>query len=254
MSNGSSGAAVATPPSLSAVCPHCRELDGKLFLCPNHLAETKRIQSLARGLHPSFKYNLEWEIKKWVIQWAPKSLLDVGTARGDMLYNAHRVPTPPARQVGIDWVDTTLPAARVMNPQATFQVADVRHLPFAEDEFDMVMSHGCLIHIHPDDIDQAITEIFRVGHKALLIESSCDHLASREKVSDELAHRYWKMRSRYYSVTMMSERLQKRIMKIPYYRSHPYPALFAQHGLFLESALCLDEPTQTFAYAVRRKG
>ena len=254
MTTATTEAGVATPPSLSAVCPNCRALDGKLFLCPRHLVQSKKVQEMAKGLHKDFKPTLEWEIRKWVSQWAPTSVLDIGTARGDVLYNLNRVPHPPHVQVGIDWVPTTLKAAKVMNPQATFQVADVRHLPFADNQFDMVFSHGCLIHIHPEDIDQAIQEVFRVAPKALLVESSAHTLHNAEKVSDEIGHRYWKIRSRYYSVTMMTERLQKHIMKIPYYRSHSYPALFDQHQIAIESAVCLDEPTQTFAYALRRKG
>jgi len=42
-------------------------------------------------------------------------------------------------------------------------VADVAKLPFADKSFDVVYTSGLLIHIHPDNLGQAMDEIIRVA-------------------------------------------------------------------------------------------
>ena len=50
------------------------------------------------------------------------------------------------------------------------QVADVRYIPFKDDSFDLVLALDLMEHIYIDDVDQVISEIFRVCKKYAFFE------------------------------------------------------------------------------------
>jgi SAM-dependent methyltransferase len=94
---------------------------------------------------------------------APASLrwLDVGCGTG-ALTSAVLAAGDPAEVVGADPSEGFLATARaaVTDPRASFEVADARELPFADDSFDVVVS-GLVLNFVPDPA-RAAAEIARV--------------------------------------------------------------------------------------------
>jgi pseudaminic acid biosynthesis-associated methylase len=58
--------------------------------------------------------------------------------------------------------------ARTLSPNMTFHLGTAFALPFPDRSFDLVMTHGVLIHIHPDDLPRALREIERVSRRFVL--------------------------------------------------------------------------------------
>jgi pseudaminic acid biosynthesis-associated methylase len=58
--------------------------------------------------------------------------------------------------------------ARRLSPNMTFHVGTAFALPFPDRSFDLVMTHGVLIHIHPNDLGRALAEIERVSRRFVL--------------------------------------------------------------------------------------
>lgn len=86
-------------------------------------------------------------------------LLDVGCgAQGVAAF------LPGVRVVG---VDLGMPSATDAN--ITFQIASIKHLPFADRAFPVVTSVDVLEHLSLDDRETAIRELIRVAGRAVLI-------------------------------------------------------------------------------------
>jgi pseudaminic acid biosynthesis-associated methylase len=58
--------------------------------------------------------------------------------------------------------------ARQLSPTMHFHQGNAFALPFPDRSFDLVMTHGVLIHIHPDDLPRALREIERVARQYIL--------------------------------------------------------------------------------------
>jgi len=58
--------------------------------------------------------------------------------------------------------------ARQLSPNMVFHQGNAFALPFPDRSFDLVMTHGVLIHIHPNDLPRAIREIDRVARQYIL--------------------------------------------------------------------------------------
>ncbi|MEU8636567.1 methyltransferase domain-containing protein [Amycolatopsis sp. NPDC048633] len=92
---------------------------------------------------------------------ASRRWLDVGCGTG-ALTSAVLAAGDPAEVVGADPSEGFLATARaqVTDPRASFEVADARELPFADDSFDVVVS-GLVLNFVPDPA-RAAREIARV--------------------------------------------------------------------------------------------
>lgn len=101
-----------------------------------------------------------------------RRMLEVGCGRGVALAPLAR-RCAPERLVGID-VDEQLlglAASRTSDLGVELVHGDVRQLPFADEEFDVVLDFGTLYHI--DHSEQALREISRVlVHDGLLIHET----------------------------------------------------------------------------------
>lgn len=95
------------------------------------------------------------------------SLLDVGCAKGFMLYDL-QLALPGITLAGIDIsqyaIDTALPeVAPVM------QVADAKSLPFDDDSFDIAISINTVHNLELDECAQALQEIQRVAKRGSFV-------------------------------------------------------------------------------------
>jgi len=90
-----------------------------------------------------------------------KSLLDVGCAKGFMLYDLLKL-VPGIELAGIDIskyaIDNCLPEVKEL-----LSVADARALPFKDQSFDVVISINTIHNLDLEDCKQALREISRVS-------------------------------------------------------------------------------------------
>lgn len=66
---------------------------------------------------------------------------------------------------GIDISEYALKKARKYNPDIEYKHGSILDIPFLDNQFDLVFTSGVLIHVHPDDLSQAIEEIYRCSKK-----------------------------------------------------------------------------------------
>ncbi len=106
--------------------------------------------------------------KKDFIEWAVQmlnlegheSILDVGSGPG--LYYPHiKDMYPNARYMGVDFMPTMLESHTQYGGESyRLACADVERLPFADEQFDVVMANHMLYHV--ENVEEAIAEMKRV--------------------------------------------------------------------------------------------
>jgi ubiquinone/menaquinone biosynthesis C-methylase UbiE len=88
---------------------------------------------------------------------AGERTLEVGCGEGrvarDLRERAHRV-------VGVDAIPALVDAARQLDPESEYVVADAAELPFADESFDLAVAYNSLMDM--DDLDGAVRELSRV--------------------------------------------------------------------------------------------
>lgn len=119
--------------------------------------------------HPQHRW-LVSEIKKD----KPKTILEVGCGFGR---NIKFLKTEGVSAVitGVDISRKMIRKARKYVPQKgiTFVQGDIRHLPFKDKSFDVVFTHGVLMHVSQTDVEVAFSELCRVAKNAVyLIEQN----------------------------------------------------------------------------------
>ena len=104
-----------------------------------------------------------------VLESAPRRVLEVGCGRGEFAERLQRL--------GVDVVATDqsehmvgLAAARGLDAR----VADVQELPFADGEFDLVVSNFMLYHVA--DLDRGLGELARVAPRLVATTNGIDQL------------------------------------------------------------------------------
>lgn len=90
-------------------------------------------------------------------------ILEVGTNVGVQLELLHRLGFK--NLFGIDVQSYAVEEAHRQRPALNIIEGNVLDIPFKSDFFDLVFTSGLLIHVHPDDIDQAISEIVRCARR-----------------------------------------------------------------------------------------
>ncbi len=66
---------------------------------------------------------------------------------------------------GIDLNEKALEKAKVKHPTFQFKRGSIIEIPFKDSTFDLVFTSGVLIHIHHEDMEKALIELFRVSRK-----------------------------------------------------------------------------------------
>lgn len=100
----------------------------------------------------------------WANLLDPQSILEVGCGTG---CNLEPFTNAPLR-VGLDVSSTPLAALRTQG-RGLPCVGSARVLPFWERSFDLVITAGCLIHLHWEALQVALMEIGRVAAKDVLL-------------------------------------------------------------------------------------
>jgi pseudaminic acid biosynthesis-associated methylase len=94
-------------------------------------------------------------------------VLEVGCNIGLQLRLLERA-NPGLEFHGLEPQPYALEQARAHSPGMHFHQGTAFALPFPDRSFDLVMTHGVLIHIHPKDLPRAIGEIHRVSRRYIL--------------------------------------------------------------------------------------
>lgn len=94
-------------------------------------------------------------------------ILDVGCAKGFMLYDFQRL-IPGISVQGIDISEYAIENAKE-EVKEFLQVADARRLPFEDNSFDLVISITTLHNFNEEDMEIALKEIMRVTKKDAFI-------------------------------------------------------------------------------------
>jgi pseudaminic acid biosynthesis-associated methylase len=94
---------------------------------------------------------------------SPQSFLEVGCNTGNQL----RLLSHQGYKnlSGIEINNEAAEIAKLNCPSAVIQTGSAFSLPFPDHSFDVVFTSGVLIHIHPDDLPKAMTEMIRCSKK-----------------------------------------------------------------------------------------
>ena len=74
-------------------------------------------------------------------------------------------PFGPIEMVGVDPQAGALRIAKERGVSATLLIGSVFNIPFFSGYFDFVMTNGVLMHVSPEDLPNALSEIKRVSRK-----------------------------------------------------------------------------------------
>ena len=100
-----------------------------------------------------------FNIRNAVKTYNPKTILDVGCGTG--------IIVKKLRDDGFDAVGIDFSPDAGKDIPGYFKVADIMDIPYPDNSFDMVLCMGVLEHIREEDIDQAYSEMKRVGGKII---------------------------------------------------------------------------------------
>ena len=103
------------------------------------------------------------------------SLLDVGCAKGFMLHDLAEL-IPGITVSGVDISDYAIEHA-MEDVKSKVQVADARHLPFADNSFDIVIAINTIHNLEREDCAKALREIERVSRNGsfITVDAYRDH-------------------------------------------------------------------------------
>ncbi len=90
-------------------------------------------------------------------------ILEVGTNIGNQLF--HLQSQGFTNLYGIEIQDRAINYAKHRTDNLNIIKGDALDIPFKDGFFDVVFTHGVLIHISPDNIKQALKEIYRVSNQ-----------------------------------------------------------------------------------------
>jgi len=92
-------------------------------------------------------------------------ILEVGTNIGNQLF--HLQSQGFTNLYGIEIQDRAINYAKHRADNLNIIKGDALNIPFKDNFFDLVFTSGVLIHISPDNINKALSEIYRVSNKFL---------------------------------------------------------------------------------------
>lgn len=106
-------------------------------------------------------------------------VLDIGCGKAFLLYEFTQA-MPGIEVVGVDISDYAIEHAKE-EVKPHLQVCDATKLPFADNEFDLVISINTLHNLYCQDLDKALREMERVGKQKYLVVES--YRTEEEKVN-----------------------------------------------------------------------
>lgn len=107
------------------------------------------------------------ESSKWVAKTCGNgSVLDIGCGLGGLV---SELLSLGINAVGVDVSSLAVEAANKRFPER-FSQGSALSLPFADGQFDTVVSTNCLEHLHPEDVPAALREMYRVSSRYVFLQ------------------------------------------------------------------------------------
>ena len=118
-------------------------------------------------------------------------VLDVGCGPGSLTVDIAKHIQPGGKVTGIENVSDPLDEARKLAGQegveVTFEVADAMHLPYQNDEFDLVFAHQVLQHVaDPVKMLQEMRRVTKTGSGIVACRESAKSVSLMHSTSLEL--------------------------------------------------------------------
>ena len=100
----------------------------------------------------------------------PESILEVGCGFGKNMDFLNKNLSRPTKLFGLDISESMVKKAKDFVPDnASFACGDILSLPFPDNNFDLVFTHGTLMHISAENLSKAILELRRIANKDIII-------------------------------------------------------------------------------------
>lgn len=110
----------------------------------------------------------EYIITKELEALNPKSILDIGCGNGKW-FTALKKIAP--NYLGVDISSKLIKIAKAKHPKGQFIKADLRKLSsVVKEKYDVIFSYTSLLHVPPEQIEDTINELKKVGKYLVLIE------------------------------------------------------------------------------------
>lgn len=134
--------------------------------------------------HPKFWQPVVPTFKEFYQLHSQSQVLDVGCAKGYMLYDFKSL----IPGIGVQGIDISSYAIENAHPEIknSLQIADARSLPFPDSSFDLVISINTVHNFEGDELVQSLNEIERVSRKHSFIVVD----AYRNEEEKELLHQW----------------------------------------------------------------
>jgi len=209
-------------------------VDGESFkgtvICPYHIDAsyydreyyTGNTKESLRFFQRSSWYGRLWRFIKdsyraRIIKWQfnPQKVLDVGCGRGGFVRALRKLGV---EAYGVDVSEHAIDLAHE-DVKPFLRRADVLRLPYADNEFDLVISYHLLHHMEQGNLKRAVNETVRVTkkfiiHKIVTHENTFKHMLYRKDPSHRSIFpvRYWKKLFSTHEQVILSK---KQIIQLP---------------------------------------
>jgi SAM-dependent methyltransferase len=118
-----------------------------------------------RTLPPECKYRQEWAA--FLLTLTPEKILEVGCNEGQNLLAVH-ILSPHVKLYGCDIAPVGF------DSPIKFRVASAYNLPYKDNFVDLVTTHGLLMHLPPESVGKAVSELIRVSSKHIVIREDVE--------------------------------------------------------------------------------
>jgi len=164
-----------------------------------------------------------------------RSILDVGCAYGHRSFFFGLLGLDVT---GIDIATKYIEKAKERYKHLRFLVKDIRNFK-TKKKYDVVFTHGCLIHITHEDIEKTIKKLMSLGKEGLFVESEGKEEKQRLKYDNSI---YWNNRARFPD--------EKYDLPMQYYYCHDYEKLFKKLGYGFQMIKEFDKKSKTRMWRV----
>ena len=127
------------------------------------------------------RYNEEFAkfIRDLAVSLRCKSVLEIGCGTGIDL----RLFPDTVEVHGVDFNDLAVDMAKKQNPSQDFKKGSITNLPFSDSSIDFIFTHKFLNCLNDDDLNQGVSEMYRVGSKYIV---NCEMYDKTESKTEDI--------------------------------------------------------------------
>lgn len=112
----------------------------------------------------------KWLLSKIDVE-SKKTILEVGCGFGRNIKYMLDQGINPSRITGVDISSAMIKKAKkyIGKNKVSLKTASILNLPFSNNQFNTVFTHGVLMHTKPADVERALKELSRVTNKTIIL-------------------------------------------------------------------------------------